>query len=338
MFATGLAAQATLVLPASHTAIEGTTSTNIPFGRGTPARVQCVYDGSLFAGPTTITGVRFRLDGGGTVAEKLVDCELRMSTTPNNLVGLSATFAANRGADETVVVPRQILTLPAQGVGVTPNPFLPEIAFATPFTYDPQNGCLALEVVVYGQPPGAYSLDATYVCDSPLVAVGPSSCIGSNGLALRAESATTQVIWGRPWIARVLDARPGDVVLLALGTRESGTWSGMTLPQDLSFLGATGCVLSIDTPALSWGVAAADGSAQFPFAIPNDPLVLGYWLRFQAGAFDAAANPLGLTTSQAQKVQVCGWEPVGRVWSSGTSAAFGTREIGIATVVELQTQ
>jgi hypothetical protein len=54
--------------------------------------------------------------------------------------------------------------------------------------------------------------------------------------------------------------------------------------------------------------------------------------------FDAAANPLGLVTSQAQKVQVCGWEPVGRVWSSGTSAAFGTLEIGLSAIVQFSTQ
>jgi len=338
LLAAGLSAQTPLPLPASHAAMEGTTSTNIPFGRSTPTRVQYVYDGSLFSGVTTVTAVQFRLDGGAVANQKTVDCEMFLSTLPSNLVGMSATFASNRGTDEMNVFSRQLLTLPAQAAGATPNAFLPQIDLTTPFVYDPANGCLVLEIVVHGQPPGAYSLDATFVCDSPLVPIGPMSCTGSNGMPLRVESATTQVIWGRPWIVRALDATPDQVIVLALGTRETGTWSGMNLPQDLGFLGAPGCFLSIDAPALAWGVSLPDGTVQFPFSIPNDPQALGFWLRFQAAAFDAGANSLGLVTSQAQKVQVCGWEPVGRVWSSGTSALFGTREIGLATVVQLVTQ
>ena len=30
-----------------------------------------------------------------------------------------------------------------------------------------------VEIVVFAQPPGSYSLDATYVCDSPEAAFGP---------------------------------------------------------------------------------------------------------------------------------------------------------------------
>ncbi len=330
--------QSSLPLPASHAALEGTAGTNVPFGRSTPTRVQYVYDASLFAGPATIAGVQLRLDGGATTATKVVDCELSMSTLPVPLVGLGADFAANRGADETVVLPRQLLTLPAQWAGATPNPFSPAIAFANPFAYDPQQGGLVLEIVVHGQPPGAYPLDATFVCQSPMVPIGPPSCLGSNGLTLGVESATTQVIWGRPWIARAFDAVPGNLVLLALGTVESGTWAGLTLPQDLAPLGAPGCFVSIDAAGIYLGIAAPDGTVQFPFTVPNTPQVLGEWIRYQAASFDVAANAFGLVTSQAQKVQVCGWEPVGRVWSNGVSAAFGVREIGLAAVVQLVLQ
>lgn len=333
-----LAGQAPLPVPASHLTMEGTASTNVPFGRSTPTRVQYAYDAVLFSGPVTITGVQFRLDGGAVVGNKTVDCEISMSTLPSPLVALSTQFSQNRGTDEVQVLPRQILTLPAQSSGTTPNPYLAPIAFATPFSYDPQAGGLVMEIVVHGQPPGAYSLDVTYVCNSPMVSVGPSSCLQSNGLPLGVESATTGVQWGRPWIARAFDAPPGSIVLLALGTQESGSWAGMQLPQDLAVIGASGCFVSIDVAASYYGTAAADGTAAFPFTIPNNPQVLGEWLRFQAGSLDPAANALGLVTSQAQKVQVCGWEPVGRVWSSGISAAFGTLEIGLSAVVQFTTQ
>ncbi|MCU0865233.1 MAG: hypothetical protein MUC36_15720 [Planctomycetes bacterium] len=331
-------AQTQLVVPASHTAIDGSSATNVPFGRSTPTRVQHAYDASLFPGPRTITAVSFRLDGGAAAAAKTVDCELRMSTLPVPIVNLAVDFASNRGADETVVLPRQLLTLAAGTAGGVPSPWLASIPLAVPFVHDPQQGGLLLEVIVHGQPPGAYSLDATFVCDSPEVTIGPASCIGTSGVPLRVESSTTQVIWGRPWVARVLDATPGMLVVLALGTTETGSWAGLTLPANLAQLGAPGCFVSIDLAGAWYSVAGGNGSAQFPFVVPNSPQVLGEWIRFQGAAFDTAANALGLVTSQARKVQVCGWEPVGRLWSNGITATTGTREIGLSAVVRLTVQ
>jgi hypothetical protein len=127
-------------------------------------------------------------------------------------------------------------------------------------------------------------------------------------------------------------------VLLALGTMDTGPWAGMVLPQNLGVLGAPGCFLSIDV-AGSWAaIAANDGTATFPFVVPNSPLALGEWIRFQAAAFDANANALGLVTSRAKKIQVCGTEPVARLWSNGITAQFGTREIGMSAVVRFVTQ
>ncbi|MGB3965942.1 MAG: hypothetical protein WBO45_04370 [Planctomycetota bacterium] len=327
-----------LPVPASHAASEGTGSTNVPFGRSTPTRVQYAYDAMLFSGPVTITGVQFRLDGGSGAASKVVDCEVHLSTLPVPLVAFGVDFAANRGSNETVVLPRQLLTLPASPAGASPSAFLPTIPFAVPFTYDPQNGGLVLEIVVHGQPPGAYSFDVTWVCNSADVPVGPLPCLGSSGQPLRVLSATTQVMWGRPWVARVEQAQPGAIVLLALGQIETGPWAGMILPQNLAVVGAPGCFLSIDVAGSWFSIAGGDGGANFPFVIPNTPAALGEWIRFQGAAFDAPANPLGLVTSQAQKIQVCGWEPVARLWSNGITSAFGTREIGMSAVVRFATQ
>jgi hypothetical protein len=168
--------------------------------------------------------------------------------------------------------------------------------------------------------------------------VGPPACLGSASQPLHVASATPQEMWGRPWVVGLTDAPPGALVLLVLGSIDSGPWGGFLLPQDLGFVGAPGCYLSIDMSSSWAGIAANDGSATFPFVIPNTPAVVGEWLRFQGAAFDAAANALGIVTSQAQKVSVCGWEPVARLWSSGISAAFGTREIGMSAVVRFTTQ
>jgi hypothetical protein len=336
--AAALSAQTTLVVPASHVTREGTASTNVPFGRSAGVRVQCLYDAALFAGPVTIRALAWRLDGGATAAGKQVDCEVRMSTLPGTVLALSATFAANRGADEVVVLPQQIVALPAHTGPAVPSPFLPPLPLATPFAYDPAQGSLVVEIVVASQVPGAFPLDATWVCDSPETAFGPPACAVAGGLPLRVESSTTQVIWGRPWVARVLDAGPGTLVTLALGTIESGPWNGFVLPQDLIGLGAPGCYVSIDVAASLFAIAAPDGSAPFAFVIPNTPAAVGIWLRFQGAAWNPAANALGVVTSQARKVQVCGFEPVGRVWAPNTGDVAGTREIGLAPVLQLTVQ
>lgn len=331
-------AQTTLVLPASHLAREGSSSTNVPFGRSSAVRVQQIYDGRLFAGPVVITQLALRLDGGTTAAQKQVDVEMHMSTLPMHLVDFSADFAQNRGLDETVVLARQMLTLPAMTTAATPSPFLANITLDVPFAYDPALGPLELEILVHGQPPGAYSLDATYVCDSPEAVVGPLACGQPGANPLRVEAATTQVIWGRPWVVRVLDALPGAMTVLVLGTKESGPWGGFVLPQDLGVFGAPGCYLSIDLAAVFLQAALGDGSATYTFVIPNNPALVGLWLRYQAGAFNANANAVGFVTSQAKKSELCGWEPVGRVWASGLTATVGTREIGVAPVVQITAQ
>jgi hypothetical protein len=146
------------------------------------------------------------------------------------------------------------------------------------------------------------------------------------------------VIWGRPWVARVLDAPSGTLTMLGIGTIETGNWNGLVLPYDLAPLGAPGCYLSINLLGTLLSPAQVDGSATYTFAIPNMPTVLGMWMRFQAAALDPAANALGVITSLGHKVQVCGWEPVGRVWATGSAPTIGQWEIGVAPVVQVTIQ
>lgn len=340
LLAAGLAhAQVTtVVLPASHGLVEGTGTTNVPFGRSGATRVQMVYDGMLFPRAGSIRQLAFRLDGGSTAAPKQVECEIRMSTMPAPLVAMSPAFAGNRGADEAVVLPRQVITLGGDNAAVTPNAFLSPIVLTTPFVYDPTNGPLVVEIVVHAQPPGVYGLDTTWLCTSPDQPFGPAACLRPSNLPLRVESSTTQLIWGRPWVIRVLDAPAGALTTLILGTTESGSAGGWTLPFELGPLGAPGCWLSTDPAGTFFQVAQGDGSAAYTFQVPNVPAGLGFWFRYQAGALEAAANPLGLVTSEARKTQVCGWEPVGRVWAGGTAATVGQWEIGVAPVVQVAIQ
>ena len=71
-----LPAQSELILPPSHELQVGTGSTNVPFGRSTPNRVQMAYDAMLFPSPVVIEGLAFRLQEGELAASKMVELDL----------------------------------------------------------------------------------------------------------------------------------------------------------------------------------------------------------------------------------------------------------------------
>ncbi|MEZ5963419.1 MAG: hypothetical protein R3F56_06185 [Planctomycetota bacterium] len=334
---TGLA-QTLVVLPPSHAAREATSATNVPFGRSTPVRCQMGYDGVLVPRAGTVDRVAWRLDGGQTTAGKQVDMSLHASTGPRNVLTLQVTFALNVGSDDREVVARRLLSLPPLTSGQTPNPFHAQVPFDAPFAYDPRLGVLLLDATVFAQPPGDFGLDLTYVCDSPVVRYGPPGCGPQGGAPLLVDAATTQVMWGQPFHLLVSSARPGSVAGVFLGSLEQGSWGGITLPLDLTPIGASGCHLSIDTLLSAYTVADPAGTATFPFALPARPDLLGQTIRFQGIDFDPSLNALGIVTSQPGKVTVCGWERVGRVWASGTTATSGVREIGVAPPVEVRLQ
>ncbi|MSR39280.1 MAG: hypothetical protein EXS02_10655 [Planctomycetes bacterium] len=336
LFAAHAQSQTLAVLPASHSAVEGTTNTNVPFGRSSAVRVQCAYDRLLFSGPGTITELAFRFDGNVIGAGKIVDCEMRLSTMAVSLVAMSTDFATNRGADETIVLPRTLLTLAGQATAAAPSPFLSPIQLSVPFAYNPNGGALLLEILVYSQPPGSYSLDATFVCDSPEIAFGPTACAPPTGIPLRVESASTQVLWGYPLVIRTFDAVPNSLVMLSFGTLEASLWNGLLLPYDLTSFGAPSCYLATDPSAVFFHTSQGDGSSVFTFSVPNMPRLIGTWLRYQAGNLNASANALGVITSVGKKMQICGFEPVARVWASGVTSTVGVREMGVAPVLQIR--
>lgn len=323
-------AQTNLVLPPSHALREGTSFTNVPFGRSTPMRCQLAYDGALFPRAGSLDGLTLRVDGGQTVAAKQVELAVRASTGPTSVLALQMTFAQNVGGDDREVFARRLLDLPALTSAQTPNAFTVAIPFDAPFPYDPRAGGALFDLSVFGQPPGSYPLDLTYVCDSPVQRYGPAGCGPQGGQPLQVTAATTQVMWGQAFDLQVSAARPGSVAGVFLGAIEQGQWAGITLPFDLAVAGAPGCHLSIDMLFSAFAPANGIGTATLPLAIPPRPELVGATIRFQGFDIDAAANALGVTTSQPAKVVVCGWERVGRVWASGATATAGTREIGLA--------
>jgi hypothetical protein len=335
LLAATAAAQSTLVLPVSHRAAEGASFTGFPFGRSAPMRVQTVYAERLPPGLVTFSALALRGDQGTAAAAKPADVEIALSHYTGSLAGLATTFAANRGQDHATYFSARTVTLPALASGAGPRPFDVRFQLDRPFVFDPGAGALLVELVVSDQAPGGYAVDACWLCTSAQASFGGPACGAGGGKTLKADSATTQVTWGRPLVLRVFDGAPANVSLLFLGTREGGSWLGFTLPFDLSGAGAAGCWLSTDPMVVLAATADSAGSATFTFPVPAEPLLLGAWFRFQGSSWAPTANPLGLVFSSGHKVQVCGWEHVARLYQTNVTAPDGQKDLGLAPVLEL---
>jgi hypothetical protein len=147
---------ATLVVPGANTAVEGATNNGLPFNIGlfnfSTIRYQQVYDSSEFpSGTILITGMRFRPDSivGDAFAAVLPDVDIYLSTTSASAGALSSIFADNLGADNTMVLTGTI-ALSSAATGAGPRDFDIEFLFTTPFSYNPANGNLLLDVFNFG--------------------------------------------------------------------------------------------------------------------------------------------------------------------------------------------
>lgn len=335
---TSAAAQSTQVVPADFASREGETFTSFPFGRSHSTRVQHYFEPRLFAAKGTLLGVAFRPEGGKSYAGKGLELEIQCATSHADVGQLNTLFHANVGSHAATVFSRKILNLPLLAGQAGPQPFGIAFTFDTPFAYDPAQGGLLIDVMVHGQARGDYDLDLGSLCVSAKGTFGQPGCPGSNQKIPFADVPTTAVLQGQPFVFRVGDVPVGSAVGLILGSRESGSWGALTLPFDLGIAGATNCWLNTDLLLLFAAVADAQGEARFLGGVPNSPVFVGFWVRFQGFVLDPAANPFGMTTTQGAKVQVCGAFPVGRVVGSTVSAFGGTVEPGIVPVTELRWQ
>ena len=282
-----------------------------------------------------ILGIALRPKLGQQGAAKVVDLQVHAGTLAGDVTAIRSEFAQNRGQDFVEVFKRRKLSLPAFQPGKSLPTFQVQVPFDRGFTYDPKKGSLLLEITVHGQPRGGYQLDATWFCQSPLVYLGPEGCGPVGGKALKIDSETPQVMWGRPVNLRVVNARPSAPTILLLGSKAQGSWNGITLPLELTAFGAKGCHLGVDILAAPRLVAEQNGVATYSFVIPTLPQLQGVRVHVQGVAGDAKANALGLVSSQAARIQVCGWEQVSRVFANGLQTTVGFRELGVAPVLQL---
>jgi hypothetical protein len=113
-----------------------------PFGCAYNAEYQQVYASSDFSGPITITNLEFYDTQSNTHATQLPtgNWTISLSTTSVTPVTIGATFASNLGGDNTVVFSGNINQPWAFGDTL-------QIILSTPFTYNPADGSLLMDVV-----------------------------------------------------------------------------------------------------------------------------------------------------------------------------------------------
>lgn len=154
LLASPASAIVTIVVPSEQGAVEGDLPNSFPFDLDSfvasgSQRYQQVYDASDFPGPITIGAIWFRPDAGSGAAfsATISAIEVRLSTTSRTPTTLSATFADNVGADETVVYDGALpLSSSFEGPAEGPKLFDIQIPLETSFSYDPGDGNLLLDV------------------------------------------------------------------------------------------------------------------------------------------------------------------------------------------------
>jgi len=121
----------------------GAASSAFPdFGAG--GIYQQVYASSAFSGPVTITQIAFASKGQSTsgAGTATYNFNIALSTTPAVPNGLSTNLAANRGADFV-----QVFSGPHTAT-ITANEQFDLVIDIVPFTYNPANGNLLLDVTI----------------------------------------------------------------------------------------------------------------------------------------------------------------------------------------------
>lgn len=126
-------------------------------------------------------------------------------------------------------------------------------------------------------------------------------CAGTSGIPGLRHTTPPVVSSNFDVVLSNVPASPGlAVVLSGLSHTASGA---LPLPFDFGLIGGPGCLVHVSSE-FSQVAVAAGGSAPSSFAVPNNSGLLGFLIYQQAVVLDAAANALGLTTSNALRVRL----------------------------------
>ncbi len=299
------AAQIDLVLPAEYDRAWGRGSTSVLGGSST--RTQMIF-ASPFVPGTTVTAIGLRCTPGtADRAAFTATMEIRLSSTTATPGALSTTFATNVGSDEVVVLPQQVVNVPAmtanRGTGVFLN--IP----VTPFVFG-LNGSpnICVEVLVYARSTGAsWSTDRAFAATGGrATTVGNANC----GTGTPSSSSTTgfggSTYSDGSTISITATGMPANsIAVLALGVDQKELAPGLPLPFDLSLIGAaTGCELLVNPNVdILATLTSAAGAASIPITVTGYSQ-FGFGAQYGYLITPTGANPFGLEMIENRAVWV----------------------------------
>jgi hypothetical protein len=282
-----LAAQTTLVVPASYTNSPAPSSSAYPYGYTAPMRVQILYAASEtgLSGPALLRGVEARANPTSTnPAKSGIDLQITMSTSPFNRQTMTTTFATNHGANQAVVYTRKLSSVQAttpsflgQGSGMLP--------FDAPFVYAPANGSLLIDYDVAATNTTTWSIQSA--ASSPTTGRHSTIGTGCNGMNLTSSgggngSSLTYTLTGGPANAQGV---------LLLGTA--------ALPAPVPIPGSPGCFLYQDA-LIPWNVTLDNaGGYTLPVAYAANPALRGFTLFGQVGVLNTTFARVDTSQSRA---------------------------------------
>ena len=355
-------AQVALVVPKTMAGVEGIGGGAQPFGFGQPMRYMCIYNAEElpFSGPVIMNGLWLRADHStippddSFAAKQFLTITVAVSTSTARAETSQPKFGDYHGPDMSLVVvganialPPQPTTLGAGGVPA-PRPFNIPIVFKNPTFFDvspvrlpygqfPKS--LVVEFIISSQPTGSYLLDSPLICSSKVRWFGKQGprCVTSPHHQPLDISCDDSLKAGGTVTFTVNEVPPNNPFAVILGTSNSGTWKGMTLPVDLTSYGGYDCYVNVDWVSTSTSTADPQGVGRANFSIPAGRSVVGLELLAQGIAYDISANPLLATTTLGIGTTVCGPLGVARISNLGNaSATTGTYAYGSCMIFEVR--
>jgi hypothetical protein len=266
-------------------------------------RYLAVHD-DLKGVPGVIKGMGMRLNAGSTGVATDITMEVVISTAITTSATIDATFDNNHGTDKATVVPANSLFQFAAYPAVTrgPAPFTYQVPFNNPFPFVGA-GPICWEFRIASRTNAtAFSLDAgsgTFSFFSQAIGLG---CLAT-GRTVRA--ATTAALSAANLTVSVTNFAAGGIGLAVIGFNDVN-WSGIPLPllvpgSDTAPSGA--CNIWSDMILMQAFVASATGAGSSVFAaVPASPAWLGLRAYSWGLGIDAAANPLGVVTTNYREL------------------------------------
>ncbi len=296
-------AQTSRVIPGGFRKTEGSAYSYVPAGRA-PSRSQFLYaEKVLPRGTWKVREIRLRRDGvyASTFEAHDFTTAIGMSNLARDpAAGYSGIFAENRGKDFTMVMKEKAVHYPsAARPAKAPAPFSVGFVLDKPFPY--AGKALLVEFVVS---PGKVSSKRWYP-DAQSYAWKGAPAGGSRVYSGKGCPAKFYNFGVKPQVGLALYhygySRAAGKELPALdvvGRSKTGSGS-LSLPFDLSPLGAPGCSLYLSPDVVRVSRTSTSGYARFDWGyIPNDPALEGSVYYEQQFVLDPSFNALGLRASR----------------------------------------